>query len=282
MQVGADNFENLNIAVLGEEVNVPQVVIAIVADELVFAVQTAKDQLEFCDINAEASEVTAAWMNTIVIDTDIANLTGNVNTDFTQINNQLTAISSDIDNHISSIAGNTTNQFTQINGQLTAINTSLMNRLNTLDTDIDNHIIAADTDLNNHLATVDSDVQNTTTAVATDVNNHIAQVDSDVLSRATQIGTELSTLQTLDVRLEIEQVLSAGLTVGIFELPLTQGGYLETLRAIVSDAISKLQTGGQAVGTATKWLALGDTAYAAKQYKAAYQNYAAAYQTAAK
>jgi hypothetical protein len=270
------------IDILGEGTNLPGCIVKLIADLILFGLQTAHDQMVFCDSNDLFTWVDANWQNTIVIDTDIANLAGNTTNSFTQVLNQLTTVNTDVDNHISSIAGNTTAQFTQVNNQLTAVSTSLSKQTTAVDVDVDSHIAAIDVDLNNHLTNVDADVKNTTTAIDTDIGNHLNQVDTDVLKRDTQIDTEIGTLQTLALRLKIEHVLAAALTLELFEVPQAQGGYLETVRAIVSDIISKLLAAGQTVGTATKWLALGDAALAAKQYKTAYQDYSAAYQTAVK
>jgi hypothetical protein len=49
-----------------------------------------------------------------------------------------------------------------------------------------------------------------------------------------------------------------------------------------SDVLNQATQVNRTIGTATKWLAQGDTAFAAKQYDTAYQDYAAAYQAAVK
>lgn len=282
LQVAIDDFSNINIDVLGEGTNVAAVVVAIVADEIVFALQTTQEELVFCDINAEASQVTSNWQNTIVIDTDIANLGASVTNNFTDVNNQLTAMNTDIDNHLSSIASTTTNQYVAVNNSLTSISTNLTNQLNSVDLDVDSHAVALDAGITNNIANVDSSVKNTTTAVDTSVVNQLTSLDTNVLNRATQIDNEIGAYQTLDLRLKIEVVLAQNEKMESFEIPIAQGGYLETVRSIVSDVISKMLAVSQNVGTATKWLALGDTAYAAKQYKTAYSDYASAYQFAAK
>lgn len=280
VHIVADDLENLNIEIAGEENNTPFIIAAIVVDEILNALQIASDQIQFCDPYDEAAEVEAGWQNTIVIDTDLANLSAGTATQFNLLQNQITAINTDVDNHISTISGTDNNEFPQINTQLTAFSTNMTHQEQIVDVDIDNHLAVVSSDLTNNLASLNADIANTTTAITTDIANHATQVNTDLLNRDTKIDGEVATTQTLDVRLEIEHALTGGLSVGIFELPLSQGGFLETLRAIVSDAISKLLGAGQPVGTATKSLALGDTAYASKQYKAAYYDYMSAYQTA--
>jgi len=280
VHIVADDLENLNIEIAGEENNTPFIIAAIVVDEILNALQIASDQIQFCDPYDEAAEVEAGWQNSIVIDTDLANLSTSAGTQFNLLGNQITAINTDVDNHISTIAGTDNNEFPQISTQLTAFSTNFANQQKAVDVDIDNHLAVVSSDLTNHLTSLNADVANTTTAITADIVNHATQVNTDLLNRDTKIDGEIGTTQTLDVRLEIEHALSGSLSVGIFELPSSQGGFLETLRAIVSDAISKLLGAGQSVGGATKSLALGDTAYAAKQYKTAYYDYMTAYETA--
>jgi hypothetical protein len=282
LDIVADDLANLDIEVIGEGVNIPLVIIAIVADEIVNALQIVIDQLTFCDGNVTASQVTSTWQNSIVIDTDIANLNQGVDGSFSAINNQVTSVDTDVDNHISSIAGNTGNQYTQINNELIALGNNFSSQVTGVDLDVDNHIASANVTLNNSLTSLDADVKNTTTTIGTGIANEITQVDTGVLNQAALTGTAISGFQTLDLRVKIELVLAQGLSVESFILPQANGGYLQTVRSIVADIIAKMQTDKMTIGTATKSLAQGDTASAAKQYVTAYQDYVAAYQAASK
>jgi hypothetical protein len=280
IQVVADDDMNLFVSILGEDDNLVEIIIGIVIDEVVFAIQTVSAQIQFCDPYDQAAEVEAGWQNTIVIDYDIANLKADAANQFTILENQLTSIDNDIDNHLSSIAGNTNPQYSQINNELTAITTNFTNQVTGIDLDIDNHVAAFTVAVGNTIASVDADVKNITTSLTTNVNGELAKLDSDVLNQAGLTNTAITGLQTLDVSLDIQHALAAGLSVGLFELPSSQGGYIQTLRAIVANAISSMTAAGQSVGTAAKSLAQGDAALAASQYKTAYQDYLAAYQAA--
>jgi hypothetical protein len=280
VQIVADENLNLFVSILGEANNLPDVIVAIVVDLIVFAIQTTSDELQFCDPYTEAAEIYASWQNSIVIDTDIANLQLDAGNQFTLLENQLTTINDDIDNHISSIAGNTNNQYIQINNGLTAITTNFSNQVTGVDLDIDNHISSLSVALGNTITSVDADVKNTTTSLSTTINNQLIKLDTDVLNQAGLTDTAITAFQTLDVSLDIQRALAAGLSVGLFELPSSQGGYIQTLRAIVANAISSMTAAGQNVGTAAKSLAQGDAALAANQYKTAYQDYVVAYQAA--
>jgi hypothetical protein len=190
-----------------------------------------------------------------------------------------------VDSHISSIAGTTSSQYSEINNELVALSSNFSNQVTGLDLDVDNHIASANITLNNSLANLDSDVKSTTTTLGTAIANQIAQVDNDVLNQAalTQAAiTGTAGLQTLDTRLQIELAMAQGLNVESFILPNTSGGYLQTVRSIASSIINLMQTDKQTIGTATKWLAQGDTALANRQYITAYQDYVAAYQAASK
>lgn len=282
VQIVADENLNLFVSILGEDDNLPDVIIAIVVDLIVFAIQTTSDELQFCDSYTESAEVLAGWQNSIVIDTDITNLAADAGNQFTLLENQLTTINDDIDTHISSIASNTNNQYAQINNEITALSTNFSSQVTGIDLDIDNHISSLSVALGNTIASVDADVTNTTTSLSTSINNQLTKLDTDVVNQAALTNTAIGTFQTLDVSLDIQRALIGGLSVGLFELPSSQGGYIQTLRATVANAITSLQANGKNVAAAIKSLALGDTALASSQYKTAYQNYTAAYQAAVK
>jgi hypothetical protein len=91
----------------------------------------------------------------------------------------------------------------------------------------------------------------------------------------------------LEFRLAVEENLgnTTG-PVGLFEVPNTQGGYLENARAIVGDIISDFQYAGSpnnsSAASALAALNAGDTYYNAKQYKSAFKQYQTAYGLAVK
>jgi hypothetical protein len=138
---------NSYLEILGVGTNAPGCIIKLVTDFILYGLQTTKARNEFCDSNVLDDQINSFWLNTIVIDTDIANLAGNHSNSFTQITNQLTTFDTNVDNQISSISGNTTTQFTQVNNQLAAMNTSLGNQDTAIDLDVDNHIAAVGVDL---------------------------------------------------------------------------------------------------------------------------------------
>ncbi len=282
VQIVADDFGNLTEEVIGEGANIALVIIEIVIDEIVAALQDVSAGLTFCDINIEASQVTSTWQNSIVIDTDIANLNQGVDGGFNAINNQVTSVDTDVDNHIASIAGNTSSQYSQINNELTGFSTNFGSQITGVDVDVDNHVAASSVSLTNSLTSLDTDVKNASTSIGTGIGNQITQVDNDVLNQAAQTNSAIGGLQTLDVRIKIELALAQGLSIESFILPNTSGGYLQTVRSIVASIISGMQATKQTIGTASKWLAQGDTASANKQYITAYQDYVAAYQAASK
>lgn len=92
-----------------------------------------------------------------------------------------------------------------------------------------------------------------------------------------------ASLQTLNVRLEIEETLAEAprSSLALFALPASQGGYLETVRDIVTRTIvNELAAGQRIIGGAQEDLAAGNDALAAGKYELAYQLYTQAYRHA--
>ena len=250
--IGADKLCSGVVVVAGEGTTLPQCIIAEVLDLIAQGLTRAKQILTFCDPVVASAEVEAAWQNTVTIDTDLAN--------------------HDV---------NTSNHLSQIDQHLTQIDAEVTSHSNAVDTDLAGRVVAVDADIASRLVNVDTDLNNGLTAVHTDLNGHLNLVDTDLTNRATQIDDEISTFQTLNLRLQIEQALAAGQQIGLFEMPTSQGGYLELVRSIVVDTINKVLASGLTVGTASKSLTTGDAAKAAGQFKSAYRSYASAYQAAA-
>jgi hypothetical protein len=95
--------------------------------------------------------------------------------------------------------------------------------------------------------------------------------------------TKTASLQTLSVRLEIEETLSEAprSSLALFALPASQGGYLETVRDIVTSTIvNELAAGQRIIGGAQESLAAGNDALAAGNYELAFQLYSDAYRHA--
>ncbi len=90
-------------------------------------------------------------------------------------------------------------------------------------------------------------------------------------------------LWNLKFRLKVEQNLQATTPIGLFELPASQGGYLESVRAIVAETIAKMLslTPPPNEVAALAAMAQGDSYYAANQFKLAYSSYRKAYGAAA-
>lgn len=263
--VAADKLCEGVVVVAGEGTTLPQCIIADVLDLIAEALERVKEVLTFCDPIVKAAETEAVWQNSVVIDTDLATHDTNVANHLNQIDQHLTLIDS------------------AISGQNISIDTDVDSRIVALDTDLASRIVNTDTDLNNHVTGVD-----------TDLNTHLNSVDTDLMTRATQIDTEVGMqssdftlsvprpvgLRELELRLKIEQALTTGQMIGLFELPQAKGGYLDLVRSTVVDVINKMLAAGLSVGTASKSLTTGDNNVATGQYKTAYKYYASAYQAA--
>jgi hypothetical protein len=95
--------------------------------------------------------------------------------------------------------------------------------------------------------------------------------------------TNTASLQTLSVRLEIEDALSqeSNPSIALYSLPASQGGYIGTVRDIVTSTVVNELAAGQTVnGDAQEDLAEGNDALAAGKYELAFKLYAEAYRHA--
>ena len=124
------------------------------------------------------------------------------------------------------------------------------------------------------------------TANATTVNTKLDGITSSLASAHTKLDSLTITVNdqgALALRLQIEADLSepGNHPVALFEVPASGGGYLDLTREIVVDTIGKMQAAGQGVGNAQAFLAAGDAARAAHDYKDAYADYGKAYRAAA-
>jgi hypothetical protein len=131
----------------------------------------------------------------------------------------------------------------------------------------------------NTAAIITNDNSNTAAIITNDNSNKTAIINNDDSNTAT-ILEAIDETQELVLRTQIEANLALGVTVALYQLPKSQGGYLETVRDIVTEDIKKLKAAGQRVGNAQHHLDLGNKAYSKGQYKDAYKNYLHAYKAA--
>jgi hypothetical protein len=124
-----------------------------------------------------------------------------------------------------------------------------------------------------------NDNSNKDAIIANDNSNKDAIIANDN-SNTAEILAALGETQRLVIRTQIEANLAGGLTVALYQLPDSQGGYLEIVRDIVTEDIQKLQAVGQRIGNALHFLDLGNTAFSKGSYKDAYKNYLHAYNAA--
>jgi hypothetical protein len=160
---------------------------------------------------------------------------------------------------------------------------AIFNNLASTRNEIDSGIAAIDS----QLSSVNSNLTNTGLVLTSnilqaqaDLDTRLNKVDADVTAGTTQVDANIATLQALAIRIEIERSLALGITVGLFETPQAQGGYLELVGSTVQTVVNGLAAAGQRVGNAQRFLNLGNAEFTAKQYKAAYHDYFLAYQAA--
>jgi hypothetical protein len=166
-----------------------------------------------------------------------------------------------------------TNNFNSFNTTFNALNTLINNRLDVMVSTRASQ--ASLTAFNNEF-----------TANAATVNTKLDTINSSVNTANTKLDALTITVGDqgkLDLRLKIEEDLSdpGNHPIALFEVPASGGGYLNLARDIVADTIAKMQAAGQGVGNAQAFLAAGDAALAAHDYKTAYADYGKAYRAAA-
>jgi hypothetical protein len=88
----------------------------------------------------------------------------------------------------------------------------------------------------------------------------------------------------LVLRLRIQENLlaSPNRAVALFQLPEAHGGYLETVREVVAEALLRSSEAGFDSRTAQRELARGDQALGSQDYETAYDHYSKAYRDAVK
>lgn len=172
----------------------------------------------------------------------------------------------------------------------TSVNTLITN-LNTLSTLVNSRLDvavstrASQTSVNTLLTNVNNLQDSVTvfhnefTANAIVVNNKLDAANTKLDNLAITVSDQ----GALNLRIHIEDDLAdpGNHPLALFGVPEANGGYLNLTRSIVADTIAKMQATGQGVGNAQAFLAAGDAARAAGDYKGAYANYGKAYRAAA-
>jgi hypothetical protein len=217
--------------------------------------------------------------------TSIQTFLGTLNSNVLSVGNNEASIGNGLTNQITSLGNGLTNQINgvdnDVNHNFQAINNSLANQFQGVNANVagvNSNLSTTSAGLNLHISSVDSDVLKTGTGLST----QIAGVDTDLMNRATQIDNEIAADSKLNLRLFIETNLAAdGGPVGLFEVPQSQGGYLEMAEAIVADIIAKMTALGQNVHNAQQQLNNVSSDVAAKNYQKAYQDLTQAYSSAA-
>jgi hypothetical protein len=172
----------------------------------------------------------------------------------------------------------------------TSVNTLITN-LSTLSTLVNTRLDvavstrASQTSVNTLLTNVNS-LQNSVTVFHNEFTANAIVVNNKLDAANTKLDNLAITVSdqgALNLRIHIEDDLAdpGNHPLALFEVPEANGGYLNLARSIVADTIAKMQATGQGVGNAQAFLAAGDAARAAGDYKGAYANYGKAYRAAA-
>jgi hypothetical protein len=223
------------------------------------------------DHQALVSQNLDVKVSTRATQTSLDTLTTNFNTFNTAFSTLNTLINSRLDVAVSTRASQTsldtlTTNFNTFNTAFNALNTLINARL---DVAVSTRATQASLDV----------FHNEFTANATVVNTKLDSANTKLDNLAITVSDQ----GALNLRLHIEADLSepGAHPVALFEIPASGGGYLDLTRSIVADTIAKMQAAGQGTGVAQSFLAAGDAAVTAHDYKGAYANYGKAYRAAA-
>jgi hypothetical protein len=167
-----------------------------------------------------------------------------------------------------------------------------INKLNTLQTTA-NNIITNDNSnrdiilgkLDENTTIITTKIDDSATLIITNDNQNKTQIINNDNQNKTQIINNDNANRDFLLRTQIEADLAQveGATpVALYQLPASQGGYLELTRSIVEETIARIQAAGGTTGTALKFLNTADAYKAAGNFKAAYDNYRKAYRAASK
>jgi hypothetical protein len=161
---------------------------------------------------------------------------------------------------------------TKINAVQTTVNT-VDGQADTIGTDVTvlNNIL---NDITDRVDDVQTGLQKLQTRVAILQNTEVT-----ILKKADTLIANLSTFQTLQLRMEIEDNLDRNdeSPIGLFQLPAAYGGYLEVVMSIVTDTLAKEAAVGNPSPKAMTYLTQANAAFAAGTYKTAYALYRKAY-----
>ena len=266
----------------------------ILSDGVFFIAKFVYENIELCEGDIDSNEIHGSYVRLGSLQTSVGNL-GSTSTSISNtvgsINTRTSSMNSTV-NAINSAAGSIT---TKVDGLSTTIG-PLPGKLNTLQADLSFHDVKATSSLLNLLTStsaINTTVGqiNTTAGVisakASAVQSDLAAHDTAVLAAVgdqnSTISAALEKFKTLTLRISIEKGLAANEhkhPISLFLLPEAHGGYLEVVRAIVTETIDNMRAAGMKIREAEKKLAKGDEKFAVGDYKKAYKNFADAYRHA--
>ena len=173
------------------------------------------------------------------------------------------------------------NTITKLNNLQTSVNAIIPNDNTNRDTILSaldaNTLIITDKIGDTGTLIINNDNQNKTEIITNDNTNKTEIITND--------NNNKNELRDLILRSQIEADLSqpdGSSPIALYELPTSQGGYLDLVRIIVTQTITRIQAAGGTTGTALNFLNTANAFKAAGNFKAAYDNYRKAYRAASK
>jgi hypothetical protein len=173
------------------------------------------------------------------------------------------------------------NTITKLNNLQTSVNAIIPNDNTNRDTILSaldaNTLIITDKIGDTGTLIINNDNQNKTEIITNDNTNKTEIITND--------NNNKNELRDLILRSQIEADLSqpdGSSPIALYELPTSQGGYLNLVQTIVTQTIARIQAAGGTTGNALSFLNTANAFKAAGNFKAAYDNYRKAYRAASK
>lgn len=162
-----------------------------------------------------------------------------------------------------------------LNDQMVALGVQLFNA----EVDLTSRLDAVENNLDGELDTLGTQLTHTKNVLTSRLNTVGSSLNDQITDAEAALSSQVIELETLEIQLKIEQQLATNGKIVQFQLPESVGGFLETVRDIVDDAIVRTyQSGQDPGGDARRFWIEGNQALALGHFKSAYESYAIAYQ----
>lgn len=245
----------------------------IISDGLLFAAEQFQDKVADCDADFTARSVDAAVARLETLHGDIENSRVDVNANSDGNKTKI----------VEDAAANTKNITEKVEAAKTFIDTNATANTKQITGAINIGTTTVTTAVGDGTTTILINDNKNKTAIIDDakVNKDTVVADAKANKDAIIANADANKVELIRLKIAVDLASPDNATlVGAFMLPALQGGYLELVRAVVVQAITKLA--GSSTAQANSLLAQGDASVKAGDYKNAYASYRKAYKIAVK